>query len=42
MFEALFGFVDEETGLRKYKKLVNFVAKKMVNQQMVLGLACMV
>ena len=28
MYEALYGFVDEETGLRKYKKLVNFVAKK--------------
>lgn len=28
MYEALYGFVDEETCLRKYKKLVNFVAKK--------------
>lgn len=28
MYEALYGFVDEETGLRKFKKLVNFVAKK--------------
>ena len=28
MYEALYGFVDKETSLRKYKKLVNFVAKK--------------
>ena len=26
--EALFGFVDEETGLRKYKKAILFVARK--------------
>lgn len=26
--EAIYGFVDEETGLRKYKKAVIFVAKK--------------
>lgn len=26
--EAIFGFVDKETGLRKYKKVIFFVAKK--------------
>ena len=28
MLEALFGFVDKETGLRKYKKVIFFVARK--------------
>jgi len=28
MLEAVYGFVDKETGLRKYKKVVFFVAKK--------------
>ncbi len=28
MLEALYGFVDKETGLRKYKKVIFFVARK--------------
>ena len=28
MLEALFGFVDKDTGLRKYKKVIFFVARK--------------
>lgn len=28
MLQALFGFVDKETGLRKYKKVIYFVARK--------------
>ncbi len=28
MLQALFGFVDKETGLRKYKKVIFFVARK--------------
>ena len=28
MIEAIYGFVNEETGLRKYKKVVLFIAKK--------------
>lgn len=31
--QALFGFVDKETGLRKYKKGILDVGRKMVNQQ---------
>ena len=28
LIQAMFGFVDEETGLRKYKKVILFVARK--------------
>ena len=28
MLQSLFGFVDKETGLRKYKKVIFFVARK--------------
>ena len=38
--QALFGFVDEETGLRKYKKGVFFVARKNGKSTMDSGLAC--
>ena len=37
MLEALFGFVDKETGLRKYRKVIYFVARK--NGKSVLGSA---
>ena len=32
MVEAAFGFVDSEKGVRKYRKVIFFVPKKMVNQ----------
>ena len=38
--EALYGFVDEETGIRKYKKGVFFVARKNGKSTMDSGLAC--
>lgn len=30
--QALYGFIDEYTGLRRFRKLVLFVARKMVSQ----------
>ena len=38
--EALYGFVDEETGLRKYKKAILFVGRKNGKSTLDSGLAC--
>lgn len=38
LIEAAYGFVDEETGLRKYKKVVFFVAKKNGKSTLASGL----
>lgn len=38
--EALYGFVDAETGLRKYKKAILFVGRKNGKSTLDAGLAC--